>query len=87
MPSNKATTAYLNATVLVDQERKLTPDDRRSVRAHLDRRWGHLPAASREEALVDGAGLLAHYGWPADVTARVVRLIAFGRHHEDRSGE
>ncbi len=74
----KATTAFLNEIVLINQPRKLSPKDRAAVRQYVLQRWGRVPPARRGLLLTEAAGLLTHYGWRDRLTLLVVRLIAEG---------
>ncbi|MDP9471143.1 MAG: hypothetical protein M3Q71_10830 [Chloroflexota bacterium] len=74
----KATTAFLNQIVLINQPRKLTPQDRSAVRQYLRQRWDRTSPAGRDLLLAEAAGLLTHYGWRDRLTQLVVRLIAEG---------
>ncbi len=79
----KATTNFLNETVLINQPRKLTPRDRAAVRQYLVQRWGRTSPAGRDLLLAEAAGLLAHYRWRDQLTMLVVRLIAEGVRSRD----
>ena len=74
----KATTAFLNEIVLINQRRKLTSQDRAAVRQYLLQRWERTAPAGRDLLLAGAATLLAHYGWRDRLTLLVVRLIAEG---------
>ncbi len=74
----KATTAFLNEIVLINQPRKLTPQDRAAVRQYLRQRWDRTSPAGRDLLLTEATHLLAHYGWRDRLTRLVVRLIAEG---------
>ncbi len=79
----KATTAFLNEIVLINQPRKLTPQDRAAVRQYILQRWGRTSPAGRDLLLAEATGLLAHYGWRDRLTMLVVRLIAEGVGRQD----
>ncbi len=74
----KATTALLNEIVLINQPRKLTPQDRAAVRQYLRQQWDRTSPAGRDLLLTEATHLLAHYGWRDRLTRLVVRLIAEG---------
>jgi len=74
----KATTAFLNRTVLAHQPQKLTGEDRAAVWRFLNSRMYRTPVAERGPMLASAAALLDHRGWPEDVANLVVRLITFG---------
>ncbi len=74
----KATTVFLNQIVLVNQPRKLTPADRAAVKQHLVQRWTRTAPSERGRVFAGAAGTLAHYGWPAHITALILRLIVSG---------
>ncbi len=74
----KVTTAFLNEIVLINQGRKLSPQDRAAVQRYLLQRWARTSPAGRGLLLADAAGLLPHYGWRDRLTVLVVPLIAEG---------
>ncbi len=74
----KATTPFLNQIVLVNQAKKLTPADRAAVKQYLAQRWMRVAPSERGRVLAGAAGMLIHYGWPAHITALVLRLIVSG---------
>ncbi len=79
----KATTAFLNEIVLINQGRKLTPQDRAAVQRYLLQRWGRTSPAGRDRLLAEAAGLLTRYGWRDRLTLLVVRLIVEGVGSQD----
>ncbi len=74
----KATTAFLNEIVLINQPRKLTPQDRAAVRQYLRQRWDRTSPGGRDLLLTEATHLLTHYGWRDRLTRLVVRLIVEG---------
>ncbi len=74
----KATTLFLNQIVLVNQAKKLTPKDRAAVQAYLRQRWTRVAPSERGRVLAGAASMLTPYGWPAHITALVLRLIVSG---------
>lgn len=48
------------------------------MKQYLLQRWRRTAPSERGRVLAGVAGTLAHYGWPAHITALVARLIAEG---------